>query len=126
MRICEVRVCHGQYIYGLRISRIAPDGTRLDGAYHGSQGGTEDSFTLKPGETIVAIRGRTGDFVDSIEFRTSAGASYGYGGDGGESSIDWDFGATSQDFPRFVGFFGRSGDLVDAIGCWIYEDPEGE
>ena len=127
-RICEVLIRHGEYVDGIRISWETADGTRVDGPYHGGGGGNEDSFTLEPGETIQVIGGASGDYVDRLGFETSLGRSYGpYGGDGG-NPFEENFGPTPNPLDHdatvlvnhpLVGIYGRSGDLLDAIGFLI-------
>jgi Jacalin-like lectin domain len=76
-RICRVHVRHGDYVDGIGIAWIEPDGTFVEGPLHGGGGGTENSFTLDPGETIQVIRGASGNLVDSLGFQTSLGRTYG-------------------------------------------------
>ena len=56
----------------------------------GGRGGTwNEPFTLQPGESIVNLKVRQGDALDSIQFLTSRGReSPKYGGDGG---TEWVF-----------------------------------
>lgn len=129
-RISGMLVRHGDYVDGIRLSWVTPDGTRVDGPYHGGQGGVEASFTLEPGETITAIGIRSGDLVDMLTFYTSLGRTYGpYGGAGGDDSIVptvedlWHQDRWGRATGEVVGIFGRSGDLLDAIGFSIHFPP---
>ena len=75
----------------------------------GGSGGSLAQIDLDTDERIVAIFGRSGAFVDSLTFVTNVGRIFGpYGGDGG----------SPFQVPecKLSGVFGRSADLVDAIG----------
>lgn len=133
-RVCGVRIRHGQYVDGIQLSWVTADGTRVDGPYHGGQGGSEDSFTLAPGEQIDYITGRSGDLVDQLNFFTSLNNRYGpYGGDGGDdfvvslrAGIDpLDESPEAKVIHPLTGICGRSGDLLDAIGFWLYLELPG-
>lgn len=41
--------------------------------YYGGNGGSQHSYTLSPGESVVAIHGRSGTHVDNIAFVTNLG-----------------------------------------------------
>jgi hypothetical protein len=130
-RICEVYIRHGEYVDGIRLSWMTADGSRVDGPYHGGQGGDPASFTLAPGELIEVIRGASGDLVDSLAFQTSLGYSYGpYGGPGGnpfEENFKTEPGPIvhAQVHHPLIGIFGRSGDVLDAIGFLVDLDFTG-
>ena len=127
-RIIEVLIRHGEYVDGIQLCWEMADGSTVFGPYHGGQGGMEDSFILAPGEVIEVIHGASGDLVDSLTFQTSLGHSYGpYGGGGGNPFAEnfkaqpnpIDHAPGAQVSRALVGIFGRSGDLLDAIGFWI-------
>lgn len=130
-RICAVLIRHGEYVDGIQLCWEMADGSVVFGPYHGGQGGTEDRFVLAPGERITAYTCSSGDLIDSLTFKTSAGNVHGpYGGGGGQSfSVDytefqtwwdmWDDGGTGTSTGEVAGIFGRSGDVLDALGFWI-------
>ena len=77
---------------------------------------------LSAGEYLTAVEGTTGHFGDgpdvvvvtSLTFRTSRGKIYGpYGGSGTGTAAPFSIPAASG---CIVGFWGRSGRLLDAIG----------
>lgn len=45
-----------------------------EGSYHGGDGGTEQIFSLKPEEHIVAVSGRQNKYIVQLCFETSLGA----------------------------------------------------
>jgi len=137
-RICEVAIRHGEYIDGIRISYIAADGTRVDCPYRGGQGGDETIVTIDAGQTLWPADLQAGDYVDALGFSIKAVAPTReqgpddvvrfvdtMGGNGGKRYLDQDI--IYVDFTAFpdgggeaelIGIFGRSGDLLDAIGFW--------
>lgn len=120
--IIEVLIRHGEYVDGIQLVWELADGSGVFGPYHGGQGGDVDSFVLGPGELIDVINGRSGDLVDSLTFQTSLGHTYGpYGGGGGQPFEEiFRSEPTPMANTRVIrplrGIFGRSGDLLDAIG----------
>ena len=75
-------------------------------------GGGEQSLELGPDEHITQIDGRYGLLVDSINIRTSRDRVLSGGGSGGVQGYLYQAPPGLQ----IVGFFGRSGARVDAIG----------
>ena len=79
---------------------------------------------LRSGEHITAVEGTTGHFanvpgvvITSLTFRTSAGRTYGpYGSVAAGSHY---FSVPAADGACIVGFWGRSGWLLDAIGVYM-------
>lgn len=84
-----------------------PDGSLKEGKHHGGTGGTEKRIVLADSEFVAGISGKAGAVVDSITIDTNF-QSYGpFGGNGGEPyNLEGDV----------VGFYGRSGTRLDAIG----------
>ena len=79
---------------------------------------------LRSGEHITAVEGTTGHFanvpgvvITSLTFRTSAGRTYGpYGSVAAGSHY---LSVPAADGACIVGFWGRSGWLLDAIGVYM-------
>jgi Jacalin-like lectin domain len=82
---------------------------------HGGNGGTLDTITLERGETIEQIRGRYSTTVNSITIQTNVRTLGPFGGGGGAA----DYVYTAPTGHEIIGFIGRSGALVDAIGVII-------
>ncbi|XP_066333201.1 salt stress-induced protein-like [Miscanthus floridulus] len=83
------------------------------------------TIKLSAGEYLTAVEGTTGHFGDgpdvvvvtSLTFRSSRGKTYGpYGGSGTGTATPFSIPAASG---CIVGFWGRSGRLLDAIGVYI-------
>ncbi|CAO2147483.1 unnamed protein product [Urochloa humidicola] len=81
-------------------------------------------INLSAGEHVTAVEGTVGHFatvpgviVTSLTFRTSAGTTYGpYGA---TTTAGTPFSVPAADGACIVGFWGRSGWLLDAIGVYI-------
>jgi hypothetical protein len=82
---------------------------------HGGNGGDAASFPLSPDEYLTQLSGRYGQYVDSVVFTTNKRTSMQYGGNGGNTSYT----LAAPSGYEIVGFCGRSGSLVDAIGIVI-------
>ena len=111
-RVARVVIRTGALVDSVEITHARPNGSLVDLPHHGGFGGGEQRLDLNIGERITQIDGRYGQLVDSINIRTTQNRVLSGGGDGG---VD---GYVYQAPPGFeiVGFFGRSGELMDAIG----------
>ena len=116
----SITVYHGDQIDGLQVTYRLADGTLHPARLHGRRSGRfQNSFQLAPGEKIVRVEGKTNNvLVDRLSFvtRSEAGSENTYGPYGitGDTAF-----AVEGDI---VGFFGRSGDLLDALGVHYYGD----
>jgi hypothetical protein len=106
---------------GYWIDAIQARATPADLPKRGGTGGLLNSFALQPGEHLVRIYGRTGSnavvpSVSQISFVTSAGRVYGPYGEGLGQDPTTPFDFTVPAGSRIVGFTGRAGDFLHAIG----------
>jgi hypothetical protein len=93
---------------------------------HGGGGGGPASFDFVPREILIGIQGRSGALVDHISFLTAVVygggdppllRTYGpYGGGGGAPFAIWG---------EIAAFHGRSGSLIDQIGCYLSTETVG-
>jgi hypothetical protein len=111
-RITEVVVRSGDTIDAVQAIYVLPDGRSLQGEQHGNSGGNSHTFRLDRDEYIIGLAGRFGDTVDSMRIITNKRTSQVYGGRGGDRDFRIDVPPGSQ----AIGFIGRSGNTVDAIG----------
>ncbi len=111
-RVQEVQIRAGDAIDAVQMLFTLSDGRTVTGRRHGGSGGRLNVFRLERGEYIVGISGRYGDTVDSLRIHTNRRTSPTYGGRGG----DRDYRIDVPSGYMAVGFTGRSGNLVDAIG----------
>ncbi len=111
-RVVEVRVRSGQYVDSVQLVYMLSDGHSVVGPRHGGNGGNLSVFRLDADEYLIGVSGRTGSYIDSIEFQTNKRTSPTFGGNGGNR----DFQVEVPDNTRVVGFAGRDGQYLDAIG----------
>jgi Jacalin-like lectin domain len=102
-------------VEGIQFTHLRSNGTLLDLPHRGGFGGSQTLFDLDRNEHVTKISGRYNKFVNSITIETDNpvphSVSVGAGRDGdGEYTYQAPLGF------EIVGFFGRSGSLVDAMG----------
>ncbi len=85
VRISGFEISHGPHVHGLKVF-YEINGTLTPGSTYGGYTGNEGtaSVTLDSDERIVSVSGRSGDFIDQLEFATNEGRQLGpYGVLGG-------------------------------------------
>lgn len=114
--ILKVRVRTGRFVDAIGL--LYTDGTET---YHGGTGGDPASLTLdvEQGEFITEVSGRHGQFIDAIHVRTNLRPK-GFGG-GGEGGAPFAFRAPPGQ--QIIGFWGRAGHLIDALGILLAPAP---
>ncbi len=120
-RVAEVRIRSGDTIDAVQIAYAVPNGRLALGQRHGGSGGRESTFRLDGDEYIIAIAGRYGETIDSMQIVTNKRASAQFGGNGGDRRYRIEVPSGSQ----AVGFSGRSGDTLDAVGLVYQPLPRG-
>ena len=118
-RVSAVRIRLGDRLDSVQMVYVLADGSTSEGARHGGSGGTLGVFTLDSDEYITGITGRYGETIDSIQVITNKRSSSLYGGGGGDRGYRIDVPGGNQ----AVGFTGRAGDLLDAIGLTYSSIP---
>lgn len=111
-RIQAVRVYSGELIDAVQAVYVLPDGRTVDGQRFGGRGGQVSVFKLDSDEYITELSGRHGDSIDSLRIHTNKRTSQLFGGRGGNR----DFRVTVPSGSQAIGFAGRAGQYVDAIG----------
>ncbi len=112
-RVVEVRIKAGTFIDSVQFIHKSNTGKIIPLVKHGGDGGRVYSFTLNNNEYITGISGKYSRFVDSIRIHTSFGrTSQRYGGGGGYVNYSY----KAPPGTEIIGFFGRKGALIDAIG----------
>lgn len=111
-KLAAVKIVHN----GKQITAIQCD-WKEDGVEHigkiiGGPGTAEDIIRLKQNENIVRIEGRYGASISQLVFFTSEGRKFGPFGDKTNAGKPFEI------RPRrpIVGFFGHSGNFINAIG----------
>jgi hypothetical protein len=111
-RVLEVQVSSENWIDAVQVTYELPDGRTVAAARHGGSGGRPGVFRLDSDEYITGISGRYGKYIDSLRIHTNKRTSSVFGGPGGEQDYRIEVPYRSQG----IGFIGRSGKYVDAIG----------
>jgi len=111
-RVLEVRVSAGRIVDSVQITYEFQDGRTATGARHGGTGGDLNTFRLESDEYITGISGRYGQQIDSLTIHTNKRSSPRYG----RSNGDRDFRLDVPSDQQAIGFAGRAGTYVDAIG----------
>jgi len=111
-RVSEVRIQSGERIDSVQMVYELPDGRTVAGTRYGGSGGRLSVFRLDPDEYITGLSGRYGETIDSMRIETNKRSSNLYGGRGGNA--DYRIDVPSGNYG--VGFAGRAGDYLDAIG----------
>jgi hypothetical protein len=120
--IRKIVVRHGDKIDSLKTTYLQEDGSTVTCGPYGGSGGDPTTINLESGETIFATLVRSGDEVDSLTFlsvqKDGTRNTYGpYGGGGGSQTII---------NAGLLGFMGRSGAKLDAIGFFLQSPPTPE
>ena len=110
--IVGMRIRAGNQIDSIQVTYRLNDGTTYTAPRHGGTGGTEFSFTLADGEKLTRMEGMTnGVVVDMLTFYSNLNNVYGPYGVTGLTPF-------SVMASEIVAFFGRAGDIMDAIGVY--------
>lgn len=112
--VAQIIVMAGDFIDGISFVNTYPNRSGLWQSYwHGGTGGNVYPFEIPKGERLVAITGTYGEFVNQIQFITSSGkSSIMYGGTKGPVKYYY----RAAPGCEIIGFHGRSGQYLDAIG----------
>jgi hypothetical protein len=111
-RLVEIRIASGDTVDSIQGIYQIPNGRIVEGARHGGGGGRVTSLRLDSDEFVIGLSGRYGDTIDSMRIQTNKRASQQFGGRGGDRDYRIDVPGRNQ----AIGFVGRSGSLLDAVG----------
>jgi hypothetical protein len=113
--VYEVRIRAGAFVDSIQIIHRSGRNLIHPLSRHGGSGGNSYTFRLNSNiEYIEKIIVRYGRFVDSIQIKTNLRFSPRYGGGGGGKPVPLEDPGT-----EIIGFHGRSGSLIDAIGIIV-------
>ena len=116
--IIGMRIRSGNQIDSIQVTYRLKDGSIYEAPRHGGTGGSESSFTLADGEVLVRMEGMTnGVLVDMLTFYSNFNNRYGPYGVTGLVPF-------SVEGLEIVAFFGRAGNLLDAVGVYISGWPD--
>jgi len=111
-RVAEVRIRSGDRVDSVQMVYTLQDGRSVVGPRHGGTGGGLSTVRLDRDEYVIGLSGRCGDNIDSLRIHTNKRTSQLFGGGGGSREYRVTIPAGNQ----AVGFTGRAGDYLDAIG----------
>ncbi|AQK49092.1 OSJNBa0016N04.16-like protein [Zea mays] len=124
-RLDRIKISSGLIIDSIEFSYAGPDSQYRTAGPWGGHGGDNSSFQLAGSEFLTGVSGSIGTFnghanvITSLTFVTNA-RSYGPFGRGRGTS----FHIPVQGNGCIVGFFGRSGRYLNAIGVYTAPKPE--
>lgn len=119
IRISKVELWYSRVIDGIRTTYLPPGaGVKPMVVAHGITEKTAyNSLEIPPGDFVKEIVARTGNRVDSMKIHTRFGMTLEAGAKGGEKDATTPNSTALLDPNKFViGFHGRSGVELDAIG----------
>jgi hypothetical protein len=92
-------------------------------AFYGATGGTEKSYTFKPGERLVSLKVYKSKYNDKtycggVEFTTTLDNHYKNTNPSGGDHVDMEVG-----YGACVGIYGKSGEAIDCLGFWMIQKP---
>jgi hypothetical protein len=124
-RVARVTIHSGDFLEAVQMTLEKPDGTLHTLPHHGGSGGSEANLDLGAAEHIIKITGRFNQFVNHIKIITDGG----FVGapqrtlEGGRQGGGADFELDAPPGFEIVGFIGRSGTIIDAIGVIVRKLP---
>ncbi len=121
-RLREIHIYANWCVDGLQLIFTYDKGRNSSLPRAGAGGGIHHVFFLGEDEYLLGISGRSGWYIDNIQFHTNKRSSHVYGGIGGEQ----DFYFQAQEGEEIVGIFGREGWYVDALGAIVRPRRESE
>ena len=111
--IIGMKIRSGNQIDSIQVTYRLKDESTYEALMHGGTGGSESFFTLADGEKLIRMEGMTsGVLVDMLTFYSNYNNTYGPYGVTGQKRF-------SVAGLEIVAFFGRAGNLLDAIGAYV-------
>lgn len=102
-------------ILSIQVTYKLSNGEIYEGEKHGTRSGNIiDELVLDDDEFITQVTGKYADLINSLQIKTNKGQCKKIDGEGGNKSFDV--------IGKITGFFGRSGDMLDAIGMYYLPD----
>jgi len=111
-RILQINVFSGDWVDAVQLIYILPDGRTLESPRYGGTRGDRHVFRVDSDEYIVGVSGRFGQYIDSLRIHTNKRTSPVFGGRGGDQAYNIELPSGNY----AVGFVGRAGGFLDAIG----------
>ncbi len=113
-KLLSVQANAGDKVDGLTFRYLLSNGTIESKHFGGDGGSLQPTAALSDNLRLTGISGRYGRVIDKIKFHFSDGTtSQDYGGGGGDNDFSFQ---VQKNGDQIIGFFGRSGRLIDALG----------
>ena len=119
----SIVIYHGNQIDGLQVTYRLANGGTFAAPHHGGTTGDRSSIQLASNDSIVGVEGATNNvLVDQLTFITR--------NEDGDENRHGPYGKTGDtpfavEGKEIVGFFGRSGDLLDGLGVYYIPTNNG-
>lgn len=110
--IQAIHIFSGEYINGLQVSYIDAAGQQGMLPQIGGNTGTHNVLTFGPDEQITAVSGLCDWYIDTLQLHTTRRETDTYG----QPGTDRPFHLAAPAGQAIVGFFGRAGWYLDALG----------
>ncbi|KAM0827994.1 hypothetical protein ACQ4PT_067836 [Festuca glaucescens] len=119
-RIVKVVVCHGGAVDAMSVL-CEQEGQEKMTKHWGGTGGKRSEICLKPGEYLTSVKGHYGFYNNWFVIRSLTFVSNrrNFGPYGKEEGAPFKLPATGG---KIIGFHGRSGGLLDALGTYVQMD----
>jgi hypothetical protein len=112
-KLLSVQVNAGDYVDGLTFRYLLNSG-EIKSVHFGGNGGRFHPTVSLENVKLTGISGRYGRVIDKLKLHYSDGStSQEYGGGGGDDDFSFQ---VSKKGDEVIGFFGRNGRLIDALG----------
>jgi hypothetical protein len=121
-RIVSITIQSGSGIFAIQIQFRNQDGITVNGTQHGKGGGQNQQIFIPESDYIFAVSGRFGSEVNYLQIQTAnrssgnSGPTYQFGNREGNLG---DYLYNALPGTEIVGFWGRAGDRLDAIGVLL-------
>ena len=117
--IKAIRIRHADRIDSIQVTYLLTDGSTYIAPKHGGDGGSETNVEFDEGEEIVKVLASVNRLVVQLTFFTKSanGIEKKYGPFGEKGATPY------QVTGKMVGVFGRSGELLEAIGFYMVSIP---
>ncbi len=112
IKINQIGVKSDKFVDSICITYSLNNEESVTSERHGDIKGDLDIFNLDENEYVTKVSGRFGSMIDSLEIVTNLGSKKRYGGKGGFADFEYE----APNNYQIIGFFGRAGWHIDAIG----------
>jgi hypothetical protein len=120
-KVLAVQVTFGEYVDSIRLEYQDENQTVQELEKHGGQGSTAKTFVLAKEDHLTGISGLYGQNIDCLSLHTQLGRTSELYGKYRTGLQPFEYKVAPGE--EVIGFHGRSGALIDAIGIIIRKIP---